>query len=302
MSASLTSLAALLEPLRGFVAAGRRMSITLAADDLCLTQSAVSRQIRTLETRLGTKLLQRGHRSIAFTPEGAQLFRSANQALQQLQDALGAVRQAAARPPITLTASIGVTGLWLLPRLGRLQSLHPAIDLRVATHNRVLDLRQENIDLAIRYCSAQAAPAGASLLFEERIAPIAHPSLRLSTLDAAEQLDGQVLLEFDDPQRPWLQWPSWLAARGWRDIRPKATLRFNQYDQVVQSAMAGHGVALGRIPLLRTMLQAGQLALLGQATAPPDNDHGYWLVLADTAAPGSDLAAVVDWLRLEAGA
>ena len=131
MSTPLVRLASL-DLLRGFVAVGRRMSITLAADDLCLTQSAVSRQVSALEEALGVKLLVRGHRSIAFTPEGERLFRSADSAVQQLQDAIGAIRVAAERRPVTITASIGVTGLWLLPRLARFQLQYPDIDVRVA--------------------------------------------------------------------------------------------------------------------------------------------------------------------------
>src|SRR5579871_4215663 len=114
-----------LDLIRGFVAVGRRMSITLAAGDLFITQSAVSRQIRALEDMLGVKLLQRGHRSIRFTAEGERLFREANAAIQSLQDAVGAVRVSSARPPVTITCTIGVAGLWLLPRLSDFQRTHP---------------------------------------------------------------------------------------------------------------------------------------------------------------------------------
>ena len=117
MSVTLNQLTSL-DLIRGFVAVGRRMSITLAADDLCLTQSAVSRQVRTLEDMLGVKLFVRGHRSIVFTSEGERLFRRADEALKQLQDVVGAVRVGLALRPVTIAASIGVTGLWLLPRLG----------------------------------------------------------------------------------------------------------------------------------------------------------------------------------------
>src|SRR5690606_18652405 len=109
-----------LDLLKGFVAVGRRMSITLAADDLCLTQSAVSRQVHALETHLGVKLFGRKHRGVSFTPEGERLFRSADSAIQQLQDVAGELRRTDGRRPVTVTASIGVTGLWLLPRLGSL--------------------------------------------------------------------------------------------------------------------------------------------------------------------------------------
>src|SRR5437660_1631685 len=93
--------------IRGFVAVGRRMSITLASEDLCLTQSAVSRQIHALEEQLGVKLLVRRHRSLLFTAEGERLFRIADGAVQQLQDVMGAIGGTTVRRPVTVTASIG---------------------------------------------------------------------------------------------------------------------------------------------------------------------------------------------------
>ncbi|MFC5740089.1 LysR substrate-binding domain-containing protein [Dyella tabacisoli] len=298
MSVSLVSLASLMDPIRGFVAVGRRMSITLAAGDLCLTQSAVSRQIQTLEERLGIKLLQRGHRSLAFTAEGERLFRSADLAVQQLQDVLGAISDKVGQRPVTLTASIGVTGLWLLPRLGRFQQRHPGVDVRVAANNRLVDLRSEGIDLAIRYCADSAAPEGALRLFGETIAPVAHPSLGLRSLRSAEQLAKHVLLEFDDPQRPWLHWHEWLSQMGWSHIKPKGILRFNQYDQVVQSAMAGQGIALGRLALIGPMLADRRLLTLSPQRAHSITDHGYWLLQAD-ATSRKNVSALVDWLIAE---
>ena len=163
--------------IRGFVAVGRRMSITLAAQDLCLTQSAVSRQVHALEGLLGVKLLTRGHRSISFTPEGERLFQTADAAVRHLQDVIAAISVTKGRRPVTVTASIGVAGLWLLSRLGRFQQHHPEIDVRVSANNRFVDLKSEGIDLAIRYCRASAAPEGAARLFGETIAPVAHPTL-----------------------------------------------------------------------------------------------------------------------------
>src|SRR5438067_3910906 len=162
-----------------FVAVGRRMSITLASQDLCLSQSAVSKQIQALEDQLGVKLLVRGYRSITFTPEGERLFRSANGAVQQLQDVMGEIGTMGTLRPVMLSASIGVTGLWLLPRLSRFQKLHPGVDLRVSANNRLSDLRQEGIDLAIRYAARAPAAEGVTRLFGESVAPVAHPSLAI---------------------------------------------------------------------------------------------------------------------------
>jgi len=299
MSRSLLGLASMMEPLRGFVAVGRRMSITVAAGDLCLTQSALSRQVQALEERLGVKLLVRGHRSIAFTAEGERLFRSADSAIQQMQDAFSSITLDTKRQAVTLSASIGVTGLWVLPRLSRFQQLHPSVDLRVAANNRFLDLPSEGIDLAIRYGPRSAMAEDAAILFNETVAPVAHPSLSLDRLATPQDIERHVLLEFDDPGRPWLHWNDWLAAAGWRDVKPKGILRFNQYDQVVQSAMAGQGIALGRLELIRPMLADGRLKQISTVHAGSQNEHAYWLIQTDPA-PRPDVAAVIGWILDEA--
>lgn len=289
-----------LDLLRGFVAAGRRMSITLAAQDLCLTQSAVSRQIHALEEFLGLRLLVRGHRSIAFTPEGERLFRSADAVLQQMQDVLGELRTAQSARPVTVTASIGVTGLWLLPRLSALRERLPGIDVRVAASDSVAELRHEGIDLAIRYTTAAGAPPGARRLFGESVAPVAHPLL-LDKAGKKPSLPADApLLEFDHPS-PWLQWRQWqdwpaLASGGKRGM-----LRFNQYDMVIRAALAGQGVALGRIELIRPLLESGQLAMLAEPRAQAEDGHAYWLLQAE-AEPRREVLQVAEWICAEAQA
>lgn len=108
------------------------------------------------------------------------------------------------------------------------------------------------------------------------VLPVAHSSFDLPSLDAAV-LRELVLLEFDDPTRSWLQWGSWLDSRGLGRARPKSMLRFNQYDQAVHAALAGHGVALGRYALIASMLAEGRLHPVG-GEAPGDTPLAYWLV------------------------
>jgi LysR family transcriptional regulator, glycine cleavage system transcriptional activator len=285
--------------LRGFVAVGRRMSITLAAQDLCLTQSAVSRQINALEEQLGVKLLVRGHRSILFTPDGARLFRSADSAVQQLQDVLGEIRSDGAQRPVVLSACIGFTGLWLLPRLSRFQQLHPGVDLRVSANNRVVDLRHEGIDLAVRYTSPSLVPSDAVHLFGESVAPVVHPSLGIKSLRSAQALAKAPLLEFDDPQRPWLQWADWIGAAGWSTVKPHSVLHFNQYDQVIQAALNGQGIALGRLELIRPLLDAKRLIQLAPPNSQTEAMRGYWLIQANDHAK-ADVHKVAAWIEDEA--
>lgn len=288
-----------LDHVRCFVAVGRRMSITLAAEDLCLTQSAVSRQILSLEEALGVSLLKRGYRTISFTPEGEQLFRVADNAVQQLQDAFTGLVALRERRPITITASIGVTALWLLPRLGDFQQQHPNIDIRLAADNKLLDMKSKGADLAIRYCSEKDAPDHALRLFGEAVIPVAHPSLSIGNLSAPGVMEKQVLLEFDDPHRPWLQWSDRLKVLGLDQKRPKATLHFNQYDQVIQAALVGQGIALGRLALIEPMLADGRLVALDEDREEQPKGYAYWLIHADEA-KNEDLQAVIAWVRSEA--
>ena len=291
-----------LDLLRGFVAVGRRMSITQAADDLCLTQSAVSRQIKALEEALGVKLLVRGHRAIAFTPAGERLYRCADGIVQQLQEVLGALSVGRGRrQPVTITASVGVAGLWLLPRLTAFQQTHPGIEIRLAADNRLLDLNAESIDLAIRYCSRAAAPEGAVWLFGETVVPVAHPALGKQHLRSAADLTGEYLLEYDEPRLPSLQWSEWLKAMGWENSRPRGMQRFNQYDQLMQAAASGQGIAIGRLELIQPLLAQGRLQVLTAPHRLADTGFSYWLLWAD-AEPRDDVRKVGEWILAAARA
>lgn len=298
MSLSLSQLA-YLDQVRGFIAVGRRMSITRAAEDLCLTQSAVSRQILTLEEQLGVKLLIRGYRSISFSEAGERLFRSADGMMQNLQDVMGEIRSRGANRPVALSASIGVTGLWLLPRLNAFQRLHPGIDVRISANNRVGDLHSDGIDLAIRYTTEKLAPTGSVRLFNESIAPVAHPSLGVK-LGRSKQLPLKwPLLEFDGPQKQRLKWREWLSAEEWTEAKQHGVLHFNQYDQVIQAAMAGQGIALGRLELIQPLLDEGQLMLVAPGKTGGKSSHAYWLVRVDER-PSSDVQRVENWIQDEA--
>lgn len=288
-----------LDLVRGFVAVGRRMSITLAASDLCLTQSAVSRQVRTLEDILGVKLFVRAHRSITFTAEGQLLFRRADEALKQLQDVVGAVGVGLASRPVTIAASIGVAGLWLTPRLQHFLQGEQGIDLRISATNELSDLRTEELDLAIRYCPAEAAPPNALRLFGETVLPVAHPSLKLEAILSPEGLQRLVLLEFDGEYRPWLKWNDWLASQGWDRFRPQAMIRFNQYDHAIHAAVAAQGVALGRIELVSAAIIQKRLVTVKVPRARPASSHAYWLTRG-MYANRPEVDRVAQWIRTQA--
>ena len=175
--------------------------------------------------------------------------------------------------------------------------------MRVATNNRLVDLKNEGIELAIRYCPPEDAPPGAIRLFGETVAPVAHPSLALRSLDSADALAGQTLLDFDDRdlRRPWLQWTDWLAAAGWSHAKPRTVLRFNQHDQIIHAAVAGQGIALGRQELIAPLLADGRLVTVPTTAPGVHNTHAYWLIQAELN-PRRDVRDVANWICAEAAA
>lgn len=287
-----------LDALRGFIAVARRMSITLAAQDLCLTQSAVSRQVQALEEHLGTPLLVRKHRAIDLTEAGKRLFELTSPWLGRLAEYTQSLKEEGSVRPVTITASIGVTSLWLLQRLGSFQAAHPNIDIRVAANNRVLDMAKEGVDVAIRYCKESSAPRGAVRLFGESVVPVASKAVAAKAFKTPSALLQQVLLELYEGNAPWLHWSDWLSAKGFAHAKPKGYLHFNQYDQVIRAAIEGHGVALGRLALVQPMLDDGRLVAQMNAKIGVD-DQAYWLVQASEL-PREEVKVFSAWIVQEA--
>jgi DNA-binding transcriptional LysR family regulator len=291
-----------LDLLRGFDAVARHLSFTRAGEELHLTQSAVSRQIALLEERLGVALFARRTREVSLTEAGATLHREAAAALARLDAAVARVRAAPAAKGVTVTCAVGFASLWLLPRLPRLRSLHPEIDVRIAADNRVVDLERSDVDVAIRYCPAEQVPAGTPRLFGERVTPVASPGLlRKTPLRRVGDLARHVLLHYDDAERRWpFSWPVWLETHGAPDLQAAGHLHFSHYDQVIAAALAGHGIALGRDPLTRELLREGRLR--APLDASGDSSRGYFLLAGSLAAERADVRRFAAWVLAEAAA
>jgi len=290
---------------KGFEAAARHLSFTKAAEELFVTQSAVSRQIQALEQGLGVALFLRRNRGLALTDAGEQMRRAVDTALRTLHQAVEQVSPSATPKMVTVTSSMAFSSLWLIPRLSGFRRLHPDVDVRISANNQVLDLDRERIDLAIRYCPSRAAPAGSVRLFGEEILPVCSPALlrvRNRPLKSPQDLRHHVLLHFDEPHRPtpWLTWNVWLETAGVPDLEPADSLHFNHYDQTIGAALGGQGVALGRRPLVKKLLADGALVApfpLGSVT-----DRAYFIVRTPATAGRAEVAHFVEWLIAEATA
>jgi LysR family transcriptional regulator, glycine cleavage system transcriptional activator len=163
--------------LQGFEAAARTLSFTKAAEELFVTQSAVSRQIRALEDNLGLKLFERRSRSLTLTDNGQALYRIATDVFDRLQAATDRLRAETRARQLAITTTTGFASLWLIPRLRRFTALHPDIDVRLAATTDVLNLERSLIDIAIRYCRPETVPEGTVRLFGEEMIPVCSRAL-----------------------------------------------------------------------------------------------------------------------------
>jgi len=287
-----------LDLLVGFEAAARHLSFTRAGEELYLTQSAVSRQIKELEEQLGVALFQRRHRALALTPEGQQFYAAATQVLVTMRAATDRLRQRSGRQAIALTTTHSFAALWLIPRLAGFTRAHPEADVRITADTRVQDLERDGLDIAIRHGPPSLAGPNAIRLFGERVFPVCSPKLlRKKTLKKPQDLQNHVLLQYDDPdgRHPWLHWKTWLEVAGIADLRPAGTLSFSGYEQIIPAALAGHGVALGRTPLVRDLLASKELVAPFKSSADPA--RAYFAIVSKRAAGRAEVAAFVAWLK-----
>ncbi len=294
-----------LDFLKGFDAAARHMSFTEAAAEMFLTQSALSRQIKTLEEQIGHPLFVRGHRELKLTEAGAALQPVVRNVLTDLARAVAAIRARHGVRRVSVSTTIPFASLWLIPRLPKFRQAHPEVEVFVSADSTVVDLERGAIDVAVRYTQEGRAPKDAKRLFGERIVPVVSPALlrdRARPLRKLGDLSHHVLLHLEDPlgRTPWVDWSSWLTSSGVGDLVPAGNVRFSQYDLLLQAAISGQGVALGRSPLIDHALARRELV-----TPFPkryDSPRGYFALSGSQSAGRPEVRDFVEWLSAEAKA
>jgi LysR family transcriptional regulator, glycine cleavage system transcriptional activator len=292
-------------PLRAFEAVARRLNFRAAAEELHLTQPAVSRQIRSLEDELGAPLFLRGTRHVALTGPGASLLRTVEPMLSQLDGTVRHLRNGQRRQPVGVTTFASFASLWLLPRLQAFQAAQPESDIRISASDHFVDLDEPEIDLALRFCTPADAPPGAVLLFNEVLTAVASPALlqRLPLRTPAD-LAQHTLLEEDDhkPSADFVSWQRWLREHAPAQLQPRSWISLNFTYQRIQAAQAGQGVALARLPLMHESLTRGDLV---EPFGPKYRIHppyAYWLLRAPARQTRPVLAVFENWLLSEAAA
>ena len=289
-----------LAALRGFDAAARHLSFTVAAQELKLTQSSISRQIAALEQQVGKALFVRRTRALLLTPAGQQLQQAVRQALATLDLSVDAIRGAGGARRLTLSTYASFASLWLAPRLAQFQSRHPDIEIRLDASDRVVDLQAEDVDLAIRWIPDSRVTPDATLLIDDVLAPAISPRLLQGRpLRRPADLAQWPLLDLDTsvPGALRLNWGTWFDFVGAGTVEPAAgRLVFSFVDQSVQAAVRGQGVALVRSPFLQDCVASGDLLMPFPQLRMPSG-YRHVLALNPEAARRPHVEEFVAWLH-----
>ena len=292
--------------MRGFDAAARELSFTLAAEELALTQSAISRQIATLERQLGKPLFVRRTRALMRTPAGTRLQAVVARALAEIDRCVDEIRGDGSPPRVSLSTYASFASLWLVPRLAAFRRAQPQIEIRIDASDRMVDLQADGIDVAVRRCLPQqvAGLAGVTPLWDEYVTPVLSPQLLERegvTLGEPADLRRLPLIEIDEewPSARASTWALWFEHAGAPPQQASSgRLTFGFIDQAVQAAVRGQGVVLGRSPLFEESI-AGGLLVAPFSSLRMDTGFRYYLLVQPGRASAPEVAAFARWLAEE---
>ena len=257
MKDSLPPLTALI----AFEAAGRLQSFTRAAEELNVTQAAVSRQIRLLEDHLGKPLFLRAHRSVELTTDGRNYLHTVVNALSHVSAATRDLKTAGPAVRLTVAVDQSIAHLWLMPRLQAFRTAHAAINLHLIASDEEKACLAADVDVAILHGDGNWPAHESELLFAEEVFPVCHPGYfagRSGGLAVADLASAE-LLALDDDHWNWLSWRQWLSAHGAGEAVASPALTISSYPLVIDAARRGLGVALGWRGLVDDDLAAGRL-------------------------------------------
>ncbi len=285
-----------LNALRAFEAAARHLSFTRAADELHVTQAAVSHQIKSLEEQIGLMLFLRRNRQLILTDAGQTLLPELSDAFDAMDAALIRVKRRDQSGILTIATMDSLAATWLMPRLTSFRAENEDIDIRLATSDLIADYDRDGIDIGIRYGRGEWPGLISEELMREDIFPVCAPELlsRGKGLKKPADLRHHTLIHDDMIE----DWNMWLKTAGLTDIDPTRGPGYTHSNLVIQAAMNGEGIALGRGILVADFIDAGKLV------APFDlaltAQYSYYIAASETNFERPKVRVFRDWLVREA--
>jgi len=282
-----------------FESAGRHGSFTRAAEELGISQPAVSHAVRLLETELGLVLFDRRHKGVHPTQAGRYLLEQCSGGLAQIREALREVRLRDAEHQVTLVVSTATATWWLLPRIARFKQMHPRIELRCITTDRDLDLSRERIDLAITLGSGRFDHYQHWHFVDEEVFAVCSPRLLQAhgPMAGPSDLTRMPLLHLEERYKARIDWAGWLRRFGVVMKNNQTMFRFNDYSIVLQAAIEGQGVAQGWRHIVEPLIQ--QNLLIRALPQSVTTDEPFYIIAPKDRPLRSDVEYLKNWLISE---
>src|SRR5882757_3316352 len=283
-----------LETLRVFEVACRHGSYSEAARELHVTHSAISQRIRQLEQELGLTLFERQGNRMVPTSSGLGLQAGVKNAFSELNAALGSIQTRRTDTEITVSLLPAMAARWLVPRLSRFKARFPRVNLHIKTSQSLANFKSDGVDIAIRFGTGDWKGLRAIKLLHEEFFPVCSPSLNGGRLpkDAAAMLSEPLLIDRN------LSWRAWFRSAGVKLDREIAGTSFTDTNSLMEAAVTGQGIALGRLSVARSDILAGKLVRLSEHSLRVAYCHYAVYPIASESNPA--LVAFRDWLVEEA--
>lgn len=292
-----------LSSLRVFEAAARHLSFKAAADELGLSPSAVSHQIRTLESYLDVRLFERLTRAVKLTTSGRALRPGVEDGFRQIESAVRQVRAIDARSVIVVSAGPAIAAKWIVPRLHHFVEAYPSIEVRLSTSHHAVDIARGDVDVAIRHGAGQYGDLDSVRLFGEAYTPMCAPSLigkGKPKLKLAADVLKHRLLHDDAASFPGVapDWRDWLTAESVGIPKNLGGQHFKQSDHAIQAAIDGVGILFGRIAIAAPDLAAGRLIRPFERAIP--SSFAFYFVTRRRRMREKLITVFLEWLQHEA--
>lgn len=285
-----------LNGLKAFESAARHESFTRAADELSVTQGAVSHQVKALEAELGIRLFIRKPRRLEITAAGRDYLDVIRDALDRIDEGTRRLRQRQSATALTVSISPNFASKWLVHRLGRFAGKHPAVDLHVRAEPEHIDFARADVDISIRHGDGLWRGLSVTRLCHEELFPVCAPTQKQTALSLAEPRDLQEhsLLHLDHRE----DWRKWLDVAGVTGIDLSKGPVLDSASMVIDAAVNGQGIALARTALVAHDLIEGRLIRPFKLSLPVN--YAYWIVCPEATATLPKIEIFRSWLMEEA--